>query len=134
MESFDAGLQFRIEEEVEIAKQTPFIEMVSPSDPSQKFKMYFKSGKVKSIKSVVKVRKSGSRKTVTRINFIGDINPISVHVSLNEPPNGSAEKVRTYKEEDPTVGDTKKVRTPKEKDDAEVDAKLNDMGGQRIDK
>ena len=134
MESFDAGIQFRIEEEVEIAKQTPFIEMVSPSDPSQKFKMYFKSGNVKSIKSVVKVRKSGSRKTVTRIDFIGDINPIAVHVSLDEPPIGSAEKVRTYKEEDPTVGDTKKVRTPKEKDDAEVDAKLNDMGGQRIDK
>ena len=96
--------------------------------------MYFKSGNVKSIKSVVKVRKSGSRKTVTRIDFIGDINPIAVHVSLDEPPIGSAEKVRTYKEEDPTVGDTKKVRTPKEKDDAEVDAKLNDMGGQRIDK
>ena len=82
MESFDAGIQFRIEEEVKINKQTPFIEMVSPSDPSQKFKMYFKSGNVKSIKSVVKVRKSGSRKTVTRIDFIGEINPIAVHVSL----------------------------------------------------
>ena len=118
MESFDAGIQFRIKEEVEIAKQTPFIEMVSPSDPSQKFKMYFKSGKVKSIKSVVKVRKSGSRKTVTRIDFIGEINPIAVHVSLNELP----------------IGATEKVRTPKEEDDSEVDAKLNDMGGQRIDK
>ena len=41
MESFDAGIQFRIEEGVERAKQTPFIEMVSPSEPSQKFKMYF---------------------------------------------------------------------------------------------
>jgi len=118
MESFDAGIQFRIEEEAEIAKQTPFIEMVSPSDPSQKFKMYFKSGNVKSIKSVVKVRKSGSRKTVTRIDFIGEINPIAVHVSLDELPIGATEKVRTSKEED----------------DSEVDAKLNDMGGQRIDK
>ena len=134
MESFDAGIQFRIEEEVEIAKQTPFIEMVSPSDPSQKFKMYFKSGNVKSIKSVVKVRKSGSRKTVTRIDFIGEINPIAVHVSLNELPIGAPEKVRTSKEEEPTVGATEKVRTPKEEDDSEVDAKLNDMGGQRIDK
>jgi len=118
MESFDAGIQFRIEEEAEIAKQTPFIEMVSPSDPSQKFKLYFKSGDVKSIKSVVKVRKSGSRKTVTRIDFIGEINPIAVHVSLDEPP----------------IGVTEKVRTPKEEDKPEVDAKLNDMGGQRIDK
>ena len=118
MESFDAGIQFRIEEEVEIDKQTPFIEMVSPSDPSQKFKMYFKSGNVKSIKSVVKVRKSGSRKTVTRIDFIGEINPIAVHVSLDELP----------------IGATEKVRTPKEEDEPEVDAKLNDMGGQRIDK
>jgi len=118
MESFDAGIQFRIEEEAEIAKQTPFIEMVSPSDPSQKFKLYFKSGDVKSIKSVVKVRKSGSRKTVTRIDFIGEINPIAVHVSLDEPP----------------IGATEKVRTPKEEDESEVDAKLNDMGGQRIDK
>ena len=118
MESFDAGIQFRIEEEAEIAKQTPFIEMVSPSDPSQKFKLYFKSGDVKSIKSVVKVRKSGSRKTVTRIDFIGEINPIAVHVSLDEPPIGTAEK----------------VRIPKEEDEPEVDAKLNDMGGQRIDK
>ena len=118
MESFDAGIQFRIEEEAEIAKQTPFIEMVSPSDPSQKFKMYFKSGNVKSIKSVVKVRKSGSRKTVTRIDFIGEINPIAVHVSLDEPP----------------IGATEKVRSPKEEDKPEVDAKLNDMGGQRIDK
>ena len=134
MESFDAGIQFRIEEEVEIAKQTPFIEMVSPSEPSQKFKMYFKSGNVKSIKSVVKVRKSGSRKTVTRIDFIGEINPIAVHVSLNELPIGATEKVRTSKEEEPTVGATEKVRTPKEEDDSEVDAKLNDMGGQRIDK
>ena len=134
MESFDAGIQFRIEEEVEIAKQTPFIEMVSPSDPSQNFKMYFKSGNVKSIKSVVKVRKSGSRKTVTRIDFIGEINPIAVHVSLNELPIGAPEKVRTSKEEEPTVGATEKVRTPKEEDDSEVDAKLNDMGGQRIDK
>ena len=118
MESFDAGIQFRIEEEVEIDKQTPFIEMVSPSNPSQKFKMYFKSGNVKSIKSVVKVRKSGSRKTVTRIDFIGEINPIAVHVSLDELP----------------IGATEKVRTPKEEDEPEVDAKLNDMGGQRIDK
>ena len=118
MESFDAGIQFRIEEEVKINKQTPFIEMVSPSDPSQKFKMYFKSGNVKSIKSVVKVRKSGSRKTVTRIDFIGEINPIAVHVSLDELP----------------IGATEKVRTPKEEDEPEVDAKLNDMGGQRIDK
>ena len=118
MESFDAGIQFRIEEEAEIAKQTPFIEMVSPSDPSQKFKLYFKSGDVKSIKSVVKVRKSGSRKTVTRIDFIGEINPIAVHVSLDEFP----------------IGDTEKVRTSKEEDESEVDAKLNDMGGQRIDK
>jgi len=118
MESFDAGIQFRIEEEAEIAKQTPFIEMVSPSDPSQKFKLYFKSGDVKSIKSVVKVRKSGSRKTVTRIDFIGEINPIAVHVSLDEPP----------------IGATEKVRTPKEEDESGVDAKLNDMGGQRIDK
>ena len=118
MESFDAGIQFRIEEEAKIAKQTPFIEMVSPSDPSQKFKMYFKSGNVKSIKSVVKVRKSGSRKTVTRIDFIGEINPIAVHVSLDELP----------------IGATEKVRTPKEEDEPEVDAKLNDMGGQRIDK
>ena len=118
MESFDAGIQFRIEEEVKIDKQTPFIEMVSPSDPSQKFKMYFKSGNVKSIKSVVKVRKSGSRKTVTRIDFIGEINPIAVHVSLDELP----------------IGATEKVRTPKEEDEPEVDAKLNDMGGQRIDK
>ena len=118
MESFDAGIQFRIEEEVKIDKQTPFIEMVSPSDPSQKFKMYFKSGNVKSIKSVVKVRKSGSRKTVTRIDFIGEINPIVVHVSLDELP----------------IGATEKVRTPKEEDEPEVDAKLNDMGGQRIDK
>ena len=119
MESFDAGIQFRIEEEVEIAKQTPFIEMVSPSDPSQKFKLYFKSGDVKSIKSVVKVRKSGSRKTVTRIDFIGEINPIAVHVSLDEFP----------------IGDTEKVRTPtKEEDKSEIDSKLNDMGGQRIDK
>ena len=98
MESFDAGIQFRIEEEVEIDKQTPFIEMVSPSDPSQKFKMYFKSGNVKSIKSVVKVRKSGSRKTVTRIDFIGEINPIAVHVSLDELPIGATDKVRTPKE------------------------------------
>jgi hypothetical protein len=118
MESFDAGIQFRIEEEVEIAKQTPFIEMVSPSDPSQKFKMYFKSGDVKSIKSVVKVRKNGSRKTVTRIDFIGEINPIAVRVSLEELP----------------IGDTEKVRTPKEEDESETDVKLNDMGGQRIDK
>ena len=118
MESFDAGIQFRIEEEVKINKQTPFIEMVSPSNPSQKFKMYFKSGNVKSIKSVVKVRKSGSRKTVTRIDFIGEINPIAVHVSLDELP----------------IGATEKVRTPKEEDEPEVDAKLNDMGGQRIDK
>jgi len=118
MESFDAGIQFRIEEEVKIDKQTPFIEMVSPSDPSQKFKMYFKSGNVKSIKSVVKIRKSGSRKTVTRIDFIGEINPIAVHVSLDELP----------------IGATEKVRTPKEEDEPEVDAKLNDMGGQRIDK
>ena len=118
MESFDAGIQFRIEEEVEIDKQTPFIEMVSPSDPSQKFKMYFKSGNVKSIKSVVKVRKSGSRKTVTRIDFIGEINPIAVHVSLDEFPIGATEKVRAHKEED----------------ESEVDAKLNDMGGQRTDK
>ena len=118
MESFDAGIQFRIEEEVEIDKQTPFIEMVSPSNPSQKFKMYFKSGNVKSIKSVVKVRKSGSRKTVTRIDFIGEINPIAVHVSLDEFPIGATEKVRAHKEED----------------ESEVDAKLNDMGGQRIDK
>ena len=118
MESFDAGIQFRIEEEVEIDKQTPFIEMVSPSNPSQKFKMYFKSGNVKSIKSVVKVRKSGSRKTVTRIDFIGEINPIAVHVSLDEFPIGATEKVRAHKEED----------------EAEVDAKLNDMGGQRTDK
>ena len=118
MESFDAGIQFRIEEEVKIDKQTPFIEMVSPSNPSQKFKMYFKSGNVKSIKSVVKVRKSGSRKTVTRIDFIGEINPIAVHVSLDELP----------------IGATEKVRTPKEEDEPEVDAKLNDMGGQRIDK
>ena len=118
MESFDAGIQFRIEEEVKIDKQTPFIEMVSPSDPSQKFKMYFKSGNVKSIKSVVKVRKSGSRKTVTRIDFIGEINPIAVHVSLDELP----------------IGATEKVRTPKEEDEPEVDAKLNDMGGQRTDK
>ena len=118
MESFDAGIQFRIEEEMEIDKQTPFIEMVSPSNPSQKFKMYFKSGNVKSIKSVVKVRKSGSRKTVTRIDFIGEINPIAVHVSLDELP----------------IGATEKVRTPKEEDEPEVDAKLNDMGGQRIDK
>ncbi len=134
MESFDAGIQFRIKEEVEIAKQTPFIEMVSPSDPSQKFKMYFKSGNVKSIKSVVKVRKSGSRKTVPRIDFIGEINPIAVHVSLNELPIGATEKARTSKEEEPTVGDTETVRTPKKEDDSEVDAKLNDMGGQRIDK
>jgi hypothetical protein len=134
MESFDAGIQFRIEEEVEIAKQTPFIEMVSPSDPSQKFKMYFKSGKVKSIKSVVKIRKSGSRKTVTRIDFIGEVNPIAVYVSLDELPIGATEKVRTSKEEEPTVGDTEKVRTPKEEDDSEVGEKLNDMGGQRIDK
>ena len=134
MESFDAGIQFRIKEEVEIAKQTPFIEMVSPSDPSQNFKMYFKSGNVKSIKSVVKVRKSGSRKTVTRIDFIGEINPIAVHVSLNELPIGATEKVRTPKEEEPTVGATEKVRTPNEEDESEVDAKLNDMGGQRIDK
>ena len=118
MESFDAGIQFRIEEEVKIDKQTPFIEMVSPSDPSQKFKMYFKSGNVKSIKSVVKVRKSGSRKTVTRIDFIGEINPIAVHVSLDEFPIGATEKVRAHKEED----------------ESEVDAKLNDMGGQRTDK
>ena len=118
MESFDAGIQFRIEEEVEIDKQTPFIEMVSPSNPSQKFKMYFKSGNVKSIKSVVKVRKSGSRKTVTRIDFIGEINPIAVHVSLDEFPIGATEKVRAHKEED----------------ESEVDAKLNDMGGQRTDK
>ena len=118
MESFDAGIQFRIEEEVKINKQTPFIEMVSPSDPSQKFKMYFKSGNVKSIKSVVKVRKSGSRKTVTRIDFIGEINPIAVHVSLDEFPIGATEKVRAHKEED----------------ESEVDAKLNDMGGQRTDK
>ena len=118
MESFDAGIQFRIEEEAEIAKQTPFIEMVSPSDPSQKFKLYFKSGDVKSIKSVVKVRKSGSRKTVTRIDFIGEINPIAVHVSLDEPP----------------IGTTEKVRIPKAEDESEVDTKLNDMGGQRIDK
>jgi len=134
MESFDAGIQFRIEEEVEIAKQTPFIEMVSPSDPSQKFKMYFKSGNVKSIKSVVKIRKSGSRKTVTRIDFIGEVNPIAVYVSLDELPIGATEKVRTSKEEEPTVGDTEKVRTPKEEDDSEVGEKLNDMGGQRIDK
>ena len=134
MESFDAGIQFRIEEEVEIAKQTPFIEMVSPSDPSQKFKMYFKSGNVKSIKSVVKIRKSGSRKTVTRIDFIGEVNPIAVYVSLDEPPIGATEKVRTSKEEEPIVGDTEKVRTPKEEDDSEVGEKLNDMGGQRIDK
>ena len=118
MESFDAGIQFRIEEEVKIDKQTPFIEMVSPSNPSQKFKMYFKSGNVKSIKSVVKVRKSGSRKTVTRIDFIGEINPIAVHVSLDEFPIGATEKVRAHKEED----------------ESEVDAKLNDMGGQRTDK
>ena len=118
MKSFDAGIQFRIEEEVKIDKQTPFIEMVSPSDPSQKFKLYFKSGDVKSIKSVVKVRKSGSRKTVTRIDFIGEINPIAVRVSLDELP----------------IGATEKVRTPKEEDESEVDAKLNDMGGQRIDK
>jgi hypothetical protein len=134
MESFDAGIQFRIEEEVEIDKQTPFIEMVSPSDPSQKFKMYFKSGNVKSIKSVVKIRKSGSRKTVTRIDFIGEVNPIAVYVSLDELPIGATEKVRTSKEEEPTVGDTEKVRTPKEEDDSEVGEKLNDMGGQRIDK
>ena len=134
MESFDAGIQFRIEEEVEIAKQTPFIEMVSPSDPSQKFKMYFKSGNVKSIKSVVKIRKSGSRKTVTRIDFIGEVNPIAVYVSLDELPIGATEKVRTSKEEESTVGDTEKVRTPKEEDDSEVGEKLNDMGGQRIDK
>jgi len=134
MESFDAGIQFRIEEEVEIAKQTPFIEMVSPSDPSQKFKMYFKSGNVKSIKSVVKIRKSGSRKTVTRIDFIGEVNPIAVYVSLDELPIGATEKVRTSKEEESTVGDTEKVRTPKEEDGSEVGEKLNDMGGQRIDK
>ena len=118
MESFDAGIQFKIEEEAEIVKQTPFIEMVSPSDPSQKFKMYFKSGNVKSIKSVIKIRKSGSRKTVTRIDFIGEVNPIAVYVSLDELPIGATEKVRTSKEED----------------DFEVGGKLNDMGGQRIDK
>ncbi len=119
MESFDAGIQFKIEEEAEIVKQTPFIEMVSPSDPSQKFKMYFKSGDVKLIKSVVKVRKSGSRKTVTRIDFIGEINPIAVHVSLNELL---------------PIGATEKVRTSKKEDKSEVDVKLNDMRGQRIDK
>jgi len=83
-ESFDDGIQFRIEEELEIGEQTPFIEMVSPSDPPQKFKMYFKSGNIQSIKSVVKVRKSGSRKTVTRIEFIGEANPIAIHISLDE--------------------------------------------------
>jgi hypothetical protein len=118
MESFDAGIQFKIEEEAEIVKQTPFIEMVSPSDPSQKFKMYFKSGDVKLIKSVVKVRKSGSRKTVTRIDFIGEINPIAVHVSLNELL---------------PIGATEKVQTSKKEDKSEVDVKLNDMRGQRID-
>ena len=71
---------------------------------------------------------------MTRIDFIGEINPIVVHVSLNELPIGAPEKVRTSKEEEPTVGATEKVRTPKEEDDSEVDAKLNDMGGQRIDK
>ncbi|MCH2390273.1 MAG: hypothetical protein MK234_06290, partial [Nitrospinales bacterium] len=82
-------------------------------------KMYFKSGNVKKIKRVVKIRKSGSRKTVPRIDFIGEINPIAVHVSLDEFP----------------IGDTEKVRTPtKEEDKSEIDSKLNDMGGQRIDK
>ena len=55
---------------------------------------------------------------MTRIDFIGEINPIAVHVSLDELP----------------IGATEKVRTPKGEDEPEVDAKLNDMGGQRIDK
>ena len=75
-----------IEEEVEITEHVPFIEMVSPSDPPQKFKMYFKSGNFQSIKSVVRVRKSGSRKTVSRIEFIGEANPIVIRVSLGELP------------------------------------------------
>ena len=86
MESFDGGIQFKIEEEVEITEHVPFIEMVSPSDPPQKFKMYFKSGNFQSIKSVVRVRKSGSRKTVSRIEFIGEANPIVIQVSLGELP------------------------------------------------
>ena len=55
---------------------------------------------------------------MTRIDFIGEINPIAVRVSLEELP----------------IGDTEKVRTPKEEDESETDVKLNDMGGQRIDK
>ena len=62
--------------------ETPYIEMVSPSNPPQIFKLFLASGNFQKIKSVVKVRKSGSIKTVTWVDFIGEAVPIAIKISL----------------------------------------------------
>jgi len=81
---FDEGgiLQFTIEKEALLSMETPYIEMVSPSNPPQKFKLFLASGNFQKIKSVVKVRKSGSIKTVTWVDFVGEVVPVSIKISL----------------------------------------------------
>ena len=83
MDSDEEGiLQFTIEKEAPLSMETPYIEMVSPSNPPQKFKLFLASGNFQKIKSVVKVRKSGSIKTVTWVDFVGEVVPLAIKISL----------------------------------------------------
>lgn len=82
MDSWRRQLQFPFDDSTRTDGIQTILMLISPTKPYHHLMLSFTGGDLQAIHGEVKVKENGSQKTVTEIDFTGDVRPLLINASL----------------------------------------------------